>query len=264
MGRLIRLLIAYDGTGYSGWQRQHHAPSIQGTIEESLARICGHPVTLHGAGRTDAGVHALGMVAHFQTTAGHPLAAFCRGLSSLLPPQIRILDAREASAGFHSRFSALAKTYRYDFFVGPVLCPTRRLYTAQFRGSFDLEAVQAGMALLTGTHDFSSFEGSGSRNRDEKAGRGGVRTIYRIDCRPGTGEGYFVLRVTGDGFLRHMVRNIAGTLVFVGQGRIRPAALQEILAARDRRRAGPTAPAQGLFLEKIYYSQEELDRELAS
>ena len=259
MARLIRLLIAFAGTGYSGWQRQRHAVTIQGTIEEALVRICGHPLTLHGAGRTDGGVHALGMVAHFETTVGHPLTAFRQGVNSLLPPDIRILRAEEAEPGFHSRFSALAKTYRYDFFTGDLVLPTDRLYLAHLPGPFDPESVRPCLALLEGTHDFSSFEGVGSRQPG--SGRGAVRTIFRARLRVNTPTS-FSLWLTGDGFLRHMVRNIAGTLRQVGQGKIGPDAFQRILAARDRKQAGPTAPASGLFLGRVLYRARDLEEEL--
>lgn len=255
MERNIRLVIAFDGTAYKGWQRQKNGPTIQGTLENRLAVLCGESVSVHGAGRTDSGVHALGMVAHFHTSAAHPIDAFTRGLNSLLPHDIRILDAEERPADFHSRFQALAKTYRYDFFTGAVMPPTRRLYEAHLPGRFDPDACRRALRLLVGRHDFASFEATGSRNPRLKEGRGAVRTIYQADCTPVNGlPGHWSFSITGDGFLRHMVRNIVGTLRLVGRRQISTADFDAILAARDRRRAGPTAPACGLFLVKIYYT----------
>ncbi len=256
MVRTIRLLIAYDGGGYQGWQRQDNGPTIQGEIERCLATICGEPVTLHGAGRTDAGVHALGMVAHFLTERSIPLIAFSKGLNSLLPVDIRILRADEAEPGFHSRFSALAKAYRYDFFTGEVQLPCSRHHTAHRPGRFAQERLEEALVALVGTHDFSSFERSGSRDRNAEGGRGAVRTIHRAECLPRLEPDCWSIRLVGDGFLRQMVRIIAGTLIEIGQGK-RPAdSMPAILEARDRTKAGPTAPASGLVLETIYYTAQ--------
>jgi tRNA pseudouridine38-40 synthase len=259
MSRSIRLVIAFDGTVYKGWQRQKSVPTIQGVLEKKISLLCAEPVSLHGAGRTDAGVHALGMVAHFRTNAERPLPTFCHGLNSLLPPDIRILEATNVAADFHSRYSALGKTYRYDFFTGRIMSPVRRLYEVHFPCSFDLSAVQECLQLLIGTHDFVSFEGSGSRDPVRNKGRGSVRTIFQAECRPVKDMPlHFSFFVTGDGFLRHMVRNIVGTLLPAGQKKISPADFAEILNARNRNSAGPTAPAHGLFLQKIYYENKEL------
>lgn len=254
MSRCLRLLIAFDGGGYQGWQRQAHGPTVQGALERALTTLCAHPVTVHGAGRTDAGVHALGMVAHFHTATTIPVAAFSKALNGLLPTDIRILAAVEAEVGFHSRFDAWGKTYRYDFCTAAIQLPSTRLYTAHRPGPFDPERIREPLAVLVGTHDFSSFERTGSRDRTATHGRGAVRSLFRADCAPQPGQANcWSLRLTGDGFLRQMVRIISGTLIEMGQGK-RPAAdMAAILAARDRARAGPTAPACGLFLETIYY-----------
>ena len=251
MRRCIRLLIAFDGTAYKGWQRQQQVPTIQATLEEALGRICGHLVILHGAGRTDAGVHALGMVAHFHTSVQHPLTAFTRGVNSLVPPDIRILDAREEKTNFHSRYGALGKTYRYDLHAGGIQLPTRRFYEGHFPGSLDSQAIRTCLELIVGTHDFSSFEAAGSRNPLQE-GRGAVRTIIDASLRE-NGRQNYSLFFTGDGFLRHMVRNLVGTLIQAGRGAISQEQFKKILANRDRSQAGPTAPACGLFLETIYY-----------
>lgn len=255
MPRTIRLLISYDGSQYQGWQRQLNGPTIQGELEKGLAVLCGQHIPVHGAGRTDAGVHALGMTAHFLTSATMPLIAFSKGLNTFLPPDIRVLKADETDGAFHSRFSALAKTYRYDFCTGPVLLPYLRLYMAHFPGPFDLDRLKRACNILVGTHDFSSFERTGSRDRMATSGRGAVRTLFTASCFPKIGyePGYYSIKLTGDGFLRQMVRIIAGTLVEIGQGKRPPEEMAAILAARNRTRAGLTAPACGLFLEKIYY-----------
>lgn len=256
MLRNIRLLIAYDGGNYRGWQRQRQGATIQGELERGLARLCGEPITLHGAGRTDTGVHALGMVAHFHTKTTIPVVAFFKGLNSMLPQDIRILQAEEAPFDFHSRYNALGKTYRYDFFTGAVQWPVVRLYKAHLPGTFEPERLSAGLRIITGTHDFSSFERTGSRDRNAVGGRGGVRTLFYASCSPQLGcADCWSLRLTGDGFLRQMVRIIAGTLIEMGQGKRPVDELTAILAAKDRSTAGPTAPACGLFLEKIYYDQ---------
>ncbi|MCL1980808.1 MAG: tRNA pseudouridine(38-40) synthase TruA [Proteobacteria bacterium] len=255
MLRTIRLLIAYDGSGYHGWQRQRQGETtIQEELETRLSALCQQQITLHGAGRTDAGVHALGMVAHFHTASAIPLAAFTKGLNSLLPPDIRILGAEEAPPNFHSRFSAVGKTYRYSFFTGPVQLPGNRCYQAHYPGLFDPKLLEPALAVLVGTHDFSSFERSGSRDKEATDGRGAVRTLTRISCVPVLGRpDHWSIRFTGDGFLRQMVRILTGTLIEIGQGKRQPDEIAAILAAKNRAAAGPTAPACGLLLEEIHY-----------
>jgi tRNA pseudouridine38-40 synthase len=251
--RNIKLLLAFDGTGYAGWQRQKTEETVQGVIEDRLQVMTGEYSCLHGAGRTDAGVHALGMTANFTTGVTIPCQGFVKGLNSLLPDDIRILEAAEVASGFHARRSARAKTYWYNLTNGPVQLPTKRLYWAHFFADFDFSAIKAGLAYVTGTHDFSSFEGAGSRD-PESSGRGAVRTIFEAKIDRIGIENYHRFVITGDGFLRHMVRNIVGTLLEVGQGRLKPSAVADILAARDRTVAGPTAPARGLFLQEVHYS----------
>ncbi|MFH7319170.1 tRNA pseudouridine(38-40) synthase TruA [Desulfurivibrio sp. D14AmB] len=269
MAANVKLTIAYDGTAYDGWQRQRHRPTIQESLEAALGRMLGQRVVVHGAGRTDAGVHALGMVANFQPQRSLPLDAYRRGLNSMLPPDIRILAAEEVESGFHARFSARGKAYLYFFTTAVVMPPSRRLYCAHFPGAFDLEAARKALPLLIGEHDFSAFEATGSRTLagpgEAERGRGAVRCLSRltlerdergwgpmVEQRRAGGESYRLL-VAGDGFLRHMVRNIAGTLIEVGRGRRRPESLGELLAGGDRALAGPTAPACGLTLWQVYY-----------
>ncbi len=248
--RTIKLLIAYDGTGYAGWQRQENAPTIQAEVEKALAVMTRHGPVVHGAGRTDAGVHALGMVAHFQTDCSIPPAGFRQGLNSLLPEDIRVLHVADMDNSFHARYSAVSKTYLYQMSCEAIPLPTRRLYWGRFRPISDVDAMVRCLDMLRGCHDFSSFEATGSRSGDE--GRGARRTILAVDLRQ-QGPDRFVIEITGDGFLRHMVRNIVGTVVEVGQQRRTVEDFKRIFKTGDRRLAGPTAPARGLFLKEVHY-----------
>ena len=250
--RNIKLLLAFDGTAYAGWQRQKSEKTIQGVLEDTVQVMTGEHPCLHGAGRTDAGVHALGMTANFATGSSIPCQAFVKGLNSMLPSDIRILTASEVAPDFHARRNARAKTYWYNLSFGPVQLPTERLYSAHVFGEPDIRAMQQGLAHVTGTHDFASFEGAGSRDRGF-SGRGAVRTIMAATLERLGYEGGLRFVITGDGFLRHMVRNIVGTLLEVGKGRLKPADIAAILAAGDRSQAGPTAPAHGLFLKEVLY-----------
>ena len=252
--RNIKLILAYDGTAYAGWQRQKKDPTVQGVLEEKLAIMIGAPVTLHGAGRTDAGVHALGMVANFTTSSNIPVDGFYRGLNSLLPADIRVRMAEEVDAGFHARYNAVGKLYLYNITVDTLLMPTERLYRVLINGKFDPKPVKACLKKLIGRLDFSSFEATGSRDVSYEEGRGAVREIFTAELlqeKDSPNKFQFVL--AGDGFLRHMVRNIVGTLVEVGQGKRSVAEFATLLAARDRSLAGPTMPANGLFLKEVFY-----------
>ncbi|PIE56720.1 MAG: tRNA pseudouridine(38-40) synthase TruA [Desulfobulbus propionicus] len=251
MQRNIRLDLSFDGTRYCGWQRQRHAPSIQAMLETRLATLTRDEVTLHGAGRTDAGVHALNMVANFHTSSHIDLAAFLHGLNSMLPEDIRILKATEVPKDFHSRFSATGKTYSYRFFTGQIMPPCSRLYMSHFPCSLEHTSIATALKHLQGTHDFTSFEGAGSR--DPASGRGAVRTLFSAQYGSLADPDHWMLSFTGDGFLRHMVRNLVGTLIEIGRGKRRADDITAILAARDRTAAGPTAPACGLFLEQVHY-----------
>jgi tRNA pseudouridine38-40 synthase len=250
--RNIKLLLAFDGTRYAGWQKQKSMQTVQGVIEEKLRIMTGEKLCLHGAGRTDAGVHALGMVANYHTEANIPCQGFLKGLNSMLPPDIRVLEASEVEAAFHARIDAKAKTYWYNFNNSAIQLPTERLYAAHFFADLDFEAMRQGLEHLEGTHDFSSFEGAGSRDR-KSSKRGAVRTIIEASLETlKTGDDHRFI-ITGDGFLRHMVRNIVGTVLEVGKGKLTQKDIAVILAAKDRPAAGPTAPAAGLFLKEISY-----------
>ena len=250
--RTIRLLIAYDGTGYCGWQRQRSGPTVQADVEQALSIICNSPTTLHGAGRTDAGVHALGMSAHFCTTSAISCDKLVKGLNALLSRQIRVLQADERVQGFHARFQATGKTYRYSFFTGDIQNPMQRSFVAHYPGTVSAAAMKSCLATITGTHDFSSFETSGTRDKSVTSGRGAVRTIFSAHLTHPEEELYHLV-FAGDGFLRHMIRNLAGTIIEVGQAKRTPEAFEKILASRDRQQAGPTAPACGLTLVSVDY-----------
>lgn len=250
--RNIKLLLAFDGTDYAGWQKQKSEKTIQGVLEDRLRIMTGNYTCLHGAGRTDAGVHAFGMVANFETGSEIPCLGFVKGLNSLLPNDIRVLKATEVEACFHARRSAKSKTYWYNLTNGPVQLPTERLYRAHVFAELDFTAVKAALEHVTGTHDFSSFEGSGSRD-PELAGRGAVRTIFAASFTTMGAGNYNRFVITADGFLRHMVRNIVGTMLEAGKGKLAPSEVAGILAAKDRSAAGPTAPARGLFLKEVFY-----------
>ncbi len=252
--RNIRLLLAFDGSAYGGWQRQAQVPTVQGAVETALARLTGTAVTLHGAGRTDAGVHARGMVANFRSTSPIPAAVFAPALDAGLAPDIRVLLSAEAPPDFHSRFDALGKCYTYDLCLAPLQDPLQRLYCGHYPRPFSLAPVRACLELIRGRHDFTAFEGSGSRDRERPGGRGAIRTLSEARCEmlPGRPD-HLCFRFTGDGFLRHMVRNLVGTLLEVAAEKYGPEEFADILAGRDRRRAGPTTAARGLCLQQVYY-----------
>lgn len=255
--RNIKLTISYDGTSFSGWQRQQNAPTIQGAIEEKLALMTGEKICIHGAGRTDAGVHARAMTAHFASTTTIPCHGLLKGLNSLLPDAVRIMSVEEVSASFHARLSARAKVYRYFFSTAAVVPATRRLYCAHYPGYLALTEVRECLEVIKGVHDFTSFEASGSRDRDRVGGRGAVREIYSVSLTPvdSQQEGEYLFEICGDGFLRRMVRNIVGTLIEVGQNRLTVTGFADLLQKKDRSLAGPTAPACGLVLLKVYYGE---------
>ena len=256
--RTLKLTVAYDGTRFVGWQRQADGDSIQGLLEAALARFEGGPVTVHGAGRTDAGVHALGQVASAVVTCAHDPAVLARGLNAQLPADVRVLSVADAPPGFHARFSARSKAYRYLLRTGPVAAPFERDYVWHVPGRLDLDRMRTAAAALLGTHDFSAFRSAGGHTRTTE------RTITRTDVRvshepvaPGAGVAcagpLVAYDVEGDGFLRHMVRAIVGTLVDIGQGRREAGTMARLAQGGARGDAGPTAPARGLWLVRVDY-----------
>ena len=255
--RTFKLTLAYDGTDYAGWQRQAGVETVQALIETALQPLEGRAVTVHGAGRTDAGVHALGQVASVRLA--HPIAvdALPRALNAQLPPAVRVLRAEQAGERFHARFAARGKVYRYRLATGNVAHPLDLRYAWHVPQPLDLAAMQAAARLLEGRHDFAALQAAAG----EAATVSTVRTIAALklapepapDWRAAAGGGIIGIEVQGDGFLRHMVRTIVGTLVEVGSGRREAAAVADVLASRSRAQAGPTAPARGLFLVRVDY-----------
>jgi tRNA pseudouridine38-40 synthase len=243
--RTLKITLAYDGTRFVGWQRQAEGESIQGVLEEALTRFEGAPVTVHGAGRTDAGVHALAQVASVRLTCGHDVGTLARALNAQLPEDLRVLGVEEAPLDFHARFDARAKTYRYQIRSGGVASPFDRGYVWNLPERLNIEAMRAAAEALIGRHDFAAFQSIGTSVPDS------VRTIARSDIR--TEDGLVLYEVTGDGFLRHMVRAIVGTLVEVGRGWRPAASTAMLLAGGTRAQAGATAPAHGLFLVRVDY-----------
>jgi tRNA pseudouridine38-40 synthase len=244
--RTIKLTIQFDGTLYHGWQTQSRDRTVQTTIRDSLARMFNKTVVLHGSGRTDAGVHALGQVAHFKIDSNMSLSALQRGLNSLLPGDIVITAAEEADADFNARFSAVSRVYWYCIWNAPAPSPFFTRYAWCLNKPLDLAAMKAAARSLVGEHDFTSFH---FRARDEA---NPVREIKKISLRM-MRKSLILVEIEAGSFLRNMVRIIVGTLVQVGRGRLTPDSIEDILNRRDRRCAGPTAPAHGLFLKKIKY-----------
>jgi tRNA pseudouridine38-40 synthase len=243
--RVLRLLVAYDGTRFQGWQRQDNGPSIQAAIEEAMVPFTGAPPTVFGAGRTDSGVHALGQVASFTCEIPHAVDKIHRALNVSLDRDIRVLAVADAPPEFNARFDALGKTYRYRIATGSVVSPFEHRYVWHQPERFDVPAMRLAAAAILGRHDFSVFKSAGSTVLDS------VRTVDRLDLLEQEDE--LVVEVHGDGFLRHMVRAIVGTLMDVGAGRRDPASMAALMASRDRGQAGDTAPAQGLTLVSVDY-----------
>lgn len=246
--RTLKLTIQYDGTGYVGWQRQAAGVSIQGLLEAALRPLEGADVAVHGAGRTDAGVHALAQVASVSLASELPGLTLVRAVNAVLPPDVRVLAAEDVAPAFHARFSARTKTYEYRIVNAPLVSVFLYRYVWHVMHPLDMEAMRMAAAPLVGRHDFAAFQGAGSTVATTE------RTILDLAWNEGGGfDRPIVFRVTGDGFLRHMVRNIVGTLVEVGSGRLEAGCLPSILQSRDRTQAGPTAPPQGLFLTHVQY-----------
>ncbi|OIO36466.1 MAG: tRNA pseudouridine(38-40) synthase TruA [bacterium (Candidatus Ratteibacteria) CG_4_10_14_3_um_filter_41_18] len=264
--RNVCLSISYDGTGYSGWQRQRnsskirpHLPppplrgrikeggTIQGTIEEALEKLLQEKINLIGSGRTDAGVHAIAQTANFKTNTILPLQAIKKGLNAILPGDIRINSIRKVPENFNSRYSACGKTYQYliSFYFYPFL----RNYTCYSPCQLNLSAMKKASEFLVGRHNFSSFQAAGSRIRNP------IRSIKRLSIKKTkTLFGNLALiEIEADGFLYKMVRNIVGTLLEVGKSKMAPDEIEKILDKKNRKFAGPTAPAKGLYLKRVKY-----------
>lgn len=243
--RNIKLVIAYDGTDYSGWQRQPDRRTVQQVLEEAIAALTGAMPSSNASGRTDAGVHALGQVVHFLTASRHPADVFVKALNATLPHDIRILSAEEMPQAFHCTLDARSKRYRYVIDNGRIADPFQRRYAWHVFPPLDVEAMRRSAEPLLGRHDFHSFE-THWPNRTSS-----VRTILDLDVA--RADDRVTIEVEADGFLYNMVRAITGTLVLVGTGRRPETFTGQALHAEDRAEAGPTAPPQGLFLLHVRY-----------
>ena len=243
-----RLLIAYDGTPFAGWQIQGEKPTVQGHLEQVLERCWGRHITLYGSGRTDAGVHAYGQVAHFHAEPKFKeMLSLQSALNFYLPPEIRILQARPAPESFHSRFSARGKEYLYRIATGPFINPFEINRAWHVPRPLNLPAMQQAAKLFVGTHDFASFTSNPGYERETT-----VRSIRSVHFRQ-QGD-ILAISFRGEGFLYRMVRNLVGALVKVGHERISRAELKKILEARSRSAAPNTALACGLYLERVFYT----------
>jgi tRNA pseudouridine38-40 synthase len=265
----IKLTLAYDGAEFHGWQIQPGQPTVQGLLTDILQRLTQEQVTIHAAGRTDAGVHAWGQVANFKTESHMTPQELAHGMNALLPPSVRVRAAEEAGPDFHARWCAEAKTYRYSIYRGPVLPPFLWRYVLHHPYPLDFAAMSEAARCFEGQHDFTTFAASSGSDEDD-LDRNVLRDIYRsemiaapaaclgpaslpfgADHAPGPDEWMYVVR--GKSFLRHMVRKIVGALLEVGRGRLQPGEIPQLLELRDRARSGPTAPAHGLCLVSVEY-----------
>lgn len=241
----VALLIEYDGTNYCGWQIQRNGVSVQQKLEEALQEALGVKTPVHGSGRTDAGVHALGQVAHFDADTDIPADKFFYVLNTLLPDDIRIKRSYETTDDFHARFGAKGKRYRYVIHNARAKGAVNRLYSMFVPVPLNVQRMQEAAKYIEGTHDFTAFCAAGT---DIK---GTVRTVDKVQL---TRDGeYIYVDVTGSGFLYNMVRIITGTLIAVGKGKMEPKQVKEAIDQKDRKLAGATAQAQGLFLMEVYY-----------
>lgn len=244
--RNLKIIIEYDGTNYQGWQIQHNAPTLQGIIEEKLGILTGEKIHLIGSGRTDAGVHALGQVANFKTQSQLDVGSIQKALNSLLPRDIVIMKIEETNDGFHARKDSKSKVYEYRILNQNLRSVFLHAYAWHIPQKLNLSEMKKATQILIGEHDFSAFRTVGSSTRTS------VRKVIQAQWRKPL-EGLIYFEIEANGFLKQMVRSIVGTLVEVGRGKIHPEEFREILESKDRRKAGPTAPAHGLFLKEVKY-----------
>jgi tRNA pseudouridine38-40 synthase len=243
--RTIKLTLEYDGTDYVGWQRQPNGLSVQQVTEEALLQVMGNPVALHSSGRTDAGVHARCMIAHFQTELNLPLSAFREGVNRYLPRDIAVREAEEVAEDFHSRFDAKGKWYRYTLYLHPVRSPLHERYSWHIRGPLDLEAMTGAATSFVGRQDFRAFRTTGCAARTTE------REIYSFEIS--REDDLVHLDVRGSGFLRNMVRVMVGSLVEIGFGKLTVECIASLLAGQPEISPGATAPPQGLCLMDVWY-----------
>lgn len=254
--RRLKLILQYDGTRYSGWQKQNGSATLQESLEKTITKLTRETVTLQGASRTDAGVHALGQVAHFDDAGRFPLGKYAQALNALLPDDVAVISAEEVPATFHARFDAQAKWYRYRVRNLSRKTIFNRSYAWQITVPLDLQKMQQAAASFIGEHDFTSFKTFSSQNRDTS----NLRTISKLDIAQKGEE--ILFDIEGNGFLYKMVRGMVGSLVEVGRGKFPPEWIREVLEKRDRPAAGPNAPAHGLFLMQVYYAAGEVAKRI--
>jgi tRNA pseudouridine38-40 synthase len=243
--RNIKLTIEYDGTRYCGWQVQKNGLSIQKTLQNAIEDLVSHEIKLTGASRTDAKVHAKAMVANFYTSSKIPVAKFPPAINCALPDDIAVIEAEEADASFHSRYNSKGKKYGYVILNRRAPSPLLKNHAAHVPQNLDVSKMKEAAKYIIGTHDFSAFKASGSSIRNN------VRTVSMLDIK--RQDDIIKIEIKADGFLYNMVRIIVGTLIEVGSGKIPPDSIEDIINGKDRRRAGKTAPPQGLYLETVYY-----------
>lgn len=257
MKKTVLLTIQYDGSKFHGWQRQPGKPTAQGELEKVLSEICDQEIKIDGTSRTDAGVHALGQRATFSGDFSIPIANIKKAANDMLSRgstykgksgAMRIVSAEEAPRDFHARFNSVGKRYRYLIDCAKEIDLFNRDYVYALPGDLDIEAMKEGAKHIEGTHDFTCFQAAGGNPQETT-----VRTVYSVDIDKD--DDLISIEVTGDGFLYNMVRIIVGTLVEVGQGRKAPKEIKKIIESCDRTLAGPTAPAEGLYLEKVFYEK---------
>jgi tRNA pseudouridine38-40 synthase len=249
--RNLKLVLAYDGSEFSGWQVQPDAVTIQGTMASAIGRVTGEKVLPQGSGRTDAGVHALAQVASFATESPIPAENLVKALNDILPPSIRVLEAAEAPLAFHARKSARAKTYRYRIYRGAICRPFLARYVWHYPYPLGEDAMGRAAGFVVGQHDFTSFAAVDPERGREDETISNVREIFASTWEREEEELVYLVR--GSGFLHHMVRNLVGTFVLVGKGTLKPEDMAMILEARNRSDAGATAPASGLYLVSVDY-----------
>jgi tRNA pseudouridine38-40 synthase len=252
--RYFKLTIAYDGTDFHGWQIQLNKPTIQGEIVNVLRRITQENVQLHAAGRTDAGVHALGQVGSFRTQSALSAGEFQRALNALLPPTIRITAAEEVGPDFNARWSARGKIYRYRLYRGKVVPPMLWRYVLHYPFPLDEDAMRDAAARFVGVHDFASFAASTGSEEDDKE-RSTDREIFSTELARSPDGEELVFTVRGRSFLRYMVRKMVGTLLDVGRGKLKPDDIDRLYELKDRSKSGPTVPPQGLCMVSVEHEE---------
>ena len=249
--RNLKIILSYDGAEFAGWQVQPDATTVQGTLASAIGRVTGEKVLPQGSGRTDAGVHALAQVVTFVTSSSVPTGNFVKALNDILPASVRVIEVTEMPPEFHARHSARAKTYRYRIFRGAICPPFLARYVWHYPYPLEEQEMTRAAGFVAGEKDFTSFAAVDPERGRTAEGSSNVRTIFSSSWERAGEE--FIYHVRGSGFLHHMVRNLVGTFILVGRGRLQPEDVTRILEARNRSAAGATAPARGLYLAAVEY-----------